>query len=164
MASILGTEGWRRHANPWSVFTRFAAIPAGILAGWSRVWIGWWAVLPLVLVVVWLIINPFVFKPIDKPTHWISKGILGEQLWLEGSPALATHRGALRVLLGFGILGMASMFAGVIWLNPWLAGVGAVLVTATQVWRIKRFARAFDEHEIGGSSVNEAQHASSARN
>jgi Family of unknown function (DUF6653) len=23
---------WRRHANPWSVYTRFAAIPAMILA------------------------------------------------------------------------------------------------------------------------------------
>jgi hypothetical protein len=25
-------EAWRRHANPWSVWTRFAAIPAMILA------------------------------------------------------------------------------------------------------------------------------------
>jgi len=36
-------EAWQRHANPWSVYTRFAAIPAMILAIWSRVWISWWA-------------------------------------------------------------------------------------------------------------------------
>lgn len=35
-------ESWRRHANPWSVWTRFAAIPAVVLAIWSRTWIGWW--------------------------------------------------------------------------------------------------------------------------
>ena len=29
-------EAWQRHANPWSVYTRFAAIPAGLLAIWSR--------------------------------------------------------------------------------------------------------------------------------
>jgi len=145
MASILGKEGWKRHANPWSVYTRFAAIPAGVLAGWSRVWIDWWAALPLALVIIWLVINPFVFRPMDKPTHWISKGILGEPLWLEGSPVFAPHRNVLRILLAFGIVGMISMFAGVIWLNPWAAVSGALLVTITQVWRIKRFARAFDE-------------------
>jgi small-conductance mechanosensitive channel len=145
MVSILGEEGWRRHANPWSVYTRFAAIPAGILAGWSRVWIEGWAILPLGLVVLWLVINPFVFKPVRNPTHWISKGILGEQLWLEKNPALAPHHDMLRILLVFGIVGMISMFSGVFWLNPWAAIAGAVLVTVTQIWRIRRFARAFDE-------------------
>lgn len=145
MASILGEEGWRRHANPWSVYTRFAAIPAGILAGWSREWIGWWAIAPLALVVIWLVVNPFAFKPIDKPTHWISKGILGEQLWLAGDAALVPHRTTLRILLAFGIVGMVSMFAGVIWLNAWAASAGAALVTITQLWRIKRFARAYDQ-------------------
>jgi hypothetical protein len=35
-------DAWKRHANPWSVWTRFAAIPLMILAIWSRVWLGWW--------------------------------------------------------------------------------------------------------------------------
>nr|WP_238997445.1 DUF6653 family protein [Mycolicibacterium sp. CBMA 361] len=41
---------WRRHANPWSVWTRFAAIPLMMLAIWSRVW-GWPSVFGAVLVV-----------------------------------------------------------------------------------------------------------------
>jgi hypothetical protein len=32
-------DAWQRHANPWSVWTRFAAIPLMILAIWSRVWL-----------------------------------------------------------------------------------------------------------------------------
>jgi hypothetical protein len=36
---------WRRHANPWSGWTRVTALPLLVLAIWSRVWIGWWAVL-----------------------------------------------------------------------------------------------------------------------
>jgi hypothetical protein len=40
---------WRRHANPWSVYTRFAAIPPLIMAIWSRTWIGLWCLLPIAL-------------------------------------------------------------------------------------------------------------------
>jgi len=34
-------SAWRRRANPWSVWTSFAAIPAMIVAVWSQVWLGW---------------------------------------------------------------------------------------------------------------------------
>jgi len=33
---------WKRHANPWSVYTRFTCLPFIVLALWSRVWLGWW--------------------------------------------------------------------------------------------------------------------------
>ena len=68
-------EAWRRHANPWSVYTRFAAIPALILAIWSRVWIGWWALVPVAVVLVWLWINPHVFAAVTQPRSWAAKGI-----------------------------------------------------------------------------------------
>jgi hypothetical protein len=50
-------EGRRRHANLWSVYTRFAAVPALILAVWSRTWIGWWSLLPVAGVVLWLFVK-----------------------------------------------------------------------------------------------------------
>lgn len=46
-------ETWMRHANPWSVWTRTTALPLLILAVWSRVWIGWWALLPIAAAVLW---------------------------------------------------------------------------------------------------------------
>jgi hypothetical protein len=73
-------EGWRRHANPWSVYTRFAAIPALILAVWSRTWIGWWSLLPIAGVVLWLFINPHLFPPVSSNHSWATRGIYGERL------------------------------------------------------------------------------------
>ncbi len=52
---LFGLEGeaWMRHANPASVWTRFAALPLLALALWSRVWIGWWALLPVAAALAW---------------------------------------------------------------------------------------------------------------
>ena len=38
---------WRRHANPWSVWTCATVLPVIIFAVWSRVWIGRWRFLGL---------------------------------------------------------------------------------------------------------------------
>ena len=38
---------WERHANPWSVWTRYAGLPLLILAIWSRGWLGLWAIAPV---------------------------------------------------------------------------------------------------------------------
>ena len=82
---------WKRHANPWSVWTRFAAIPAFMLAVWSQVWMGTWAWVPILLVVVWLYLNVLVFPPIEIPRSWTSKGIYGERLWLARRADLSRH-------------------------------------------------------------------------
>ena len=41
--AVLSDETWRRHANPWSVWTRYAAFPLLVVAVWSYHAIGWWA-------------------------------------------------------------------------------------------------------------------------
>jgi hypothetical protein len=43
---------WMRHANPWSVWSRNTGLPLLILAFWSRTWIGWWSIVPIVVAVV----------------------------------------------------------------------------------------------------------------
>ena len=63
-------DAWRRHANPWSVYTR---IPVPLLltaAIWSRVWIGWWSLIPVAAVAVWTLINPRVFPPARSIWAW----------------------------------------------------------------------------------------------
>lgn len=144
MHRLVPDEMWRRHANRWSVYTRFAAIPAAIAAGWSRVWLDWWAVVPIGSVVLWLIVNPFIFKPIDTPAHWIEKGILGERLWLGRSEAATVYKWSLRMLLLLGLVGLAGMVAGIVTLNPWLAIGGAVVVMVAQIVRIRRFADVYN--------------------
>jgi hypothetical protein len=52
---------WMRHANPWSVILRNTALPALIIAFWSRLWLGWWAVIPVALALLWTWYNPRIF-------------------------------------------------------------------------------------------------------
>jgi hypothetical protein len=60
----LDDEGWARHANPWSGWTRFATVlPLLILGFWSRVWLGWWSLLLIGAALLWTWLNPRMFPP-----------------------------------------------------------------------------------------------------
>ena len=77
----LTDEGWQRHANPWSVYTRIP-IPALLaLAIWSRKWIGRRSLLPIATVCAWTTVNPRVFPPPRSADRWASRAVLGERLW-----------------------------------------------------------------------------------
>jgi hypothetical protein len=138
-AFSMSERTWRRHANPWSVWTRFAAIPPLVLAVWSRTWIGWWCLLPLAVVVVWLWLNPRVFAPVDHPTRWASKGIYGEMVWArrraEVPPA---HRTAFRLIAVPGVVGIGLLVWGLVALDVWPTVTGVALVVLAQLWRIDR--------------------------
>jgi hypothetical protein len=141
----LSEQVWPRHANPWSVVTRFAAIPAMIMAVWSREWLEWWSLLPIGMVVVWLAINPFAFSRIEKPVHWISKGIFGERLWLTGACQIS-NRSTLRVLVFLGVVGIVVMAWGLYAYNVTACALGAIVTTVAQLVRIALFARIYDVH------------------
>jgi hypothetical protein len=133
-------EAWRRHANPWSVWTRFAAIPAMLLAIWSRTWIGWWCLVPIFVVVVWLWLNVKVFAPVSAPRGWTSRGIYGERAWLENRSAVPPdHRSVLRILVLLGSVGFGLTIWGLVALSVWPTVFGATLVVVAQLWRIDRF-------------------------
>ncbi|MET8764480.1 DUF6653 family protein [Lentzea sp. NPDC004782] len=133
-------DAWRRHANPWSVWTRFAAIPAMLLAIWSRVWIGWWCLVPVAVVVVWLWLNVKVFPPVSEPRGWASRGIYGERAWLENRASVPPdHRAVLRLLVAAGSVGFALVIWGLVALQVWPTVSGAALVVLAQLWRIDRF-------------------------
>jgi len=138
-------EVWRRHANPWSVWTRFAAIPALILAIWSRVTLGWWALVPVGLVMFWLWLNPRVFPPVTEPRSWAAKGIYGEKLWLhEPGKIPAQDRALFRWLALPGIAGALLLVWGLVRLLVWPTVIGASLIIVAQLWRIDRLGRLYD--------------------
>jgi hypothetical protein len=74
-------ENWMRHANPVSVWTRFAVLPLLAVSIWSRVWIGWWALVPFVFSLVFMVVNPLLFPRPRSTKNWASKGVLGERIW-----------------------------------------------------------------------------------
>ena len=83
-------EAWARHANPWSAWTRFSCGPFIVLAIWSRVWLGWWALLPLALaleidlvhfgVVMVLNIQLGMLTPPFGLNLFVSSGITGRSI------------------------------------------------------------------------------------
>ena len=141
-------EAWLRHANSWSVYTRFAAIPAGILAIWSRTWLGWWALIPVALVIIWLWLNPHVFPAVKEPRSWAAKGIYGEKLWLNEPDSVPPGcRSVLRWLIIPAVAGILLLVWGLVQLDLWPTIFGATLVTLTQLWRIDRFGRVYEERQ-----------------
>lgn len=138
-------DKWRRHANPWSVWTRMAAIPLMLLAIWSRAWVGWWCLVPIGLVVVWLFVNPWVFGPIERPRSWASRGIYGEKAWLRDRDLVQPdHRVVLRLLVALGLAGVGLIVWGLVALAVWPTVYGATLLILAQLWRIDRFVRLWE--------------------
>lgn len=149
-------EAWRRHANPWSVYTRFAAIPAMILAIWSRAWVGWWALVPVAVVIVWLLLNPLVFPAVTTPRSWAAKGIYGEKLWLvDRSQVPWSYRVVLRWLIVLGLVGFVLLGWGLIKLLAWPTVFGATLVVVAQLWRIDRMGLLYEErHRLNSAELD----------
>ncbi|MHC0432835.1 DUF6653 family protein [Streptomyces sp. O3] len=140
-------EAWRRHANPWSVWTRFAAVPALLLAVWSRAWIGWFALVPVALVVGWLWLNPRCFRPVDTPPRqWSARGVYGERLWVhERSRLPRHHRTTLALLAWLGPLGGVFLVWGLAALEPWPVAFGCAVVVLAQLWRIDHFGWVYEQ-------------------
>jgi hypothetical protein len=138
-------EAWRRHANPWSVYSRFAAIPAMILAIWSRVQLGWWSLAPVGLVVIWLWLNPHVFPPVTTPRSWAAKGIYGEKLWLQEPASVPRdYRVVLRWVAVPGFCGFVLLIWGLVQLLVWPTIFGATLIVLAQLWRIDRLGMLYE--------------------
>lgn len=93
---------WARHANPWSVWTQILTPPPMLAASiCSRIWIGWWCLLPLAPTLPWIRWNPRAFRPPRSTRRWTSRGVLAERTVIECRAAVpAHHRRATAVLTG----------------------------------------------------------------
>ena len=67
--SMDGTA-WRRHANPWSVYSRTTVLPLFALAVWSRVWIGRWSLAVIACVIAGKRLNPRLFQMQRHQDGW----------------------------------------------------------------------------------------------
>src|SRR5690606_18259311 len=138
---------WSRHANPWSVWTRFTVLPALIIAVWSRTWLGWWALLPVVLSLLWTWLNPRLFSTPRSTDNWASKGVLGERVWLNRNvvPVPQRHRIVPNVLSGVAALGALPVIWGVVTLTVWPTLFGAVLIYLGKLWFIDRMVWLYED-------------------
>ena len=136
----LDDEGWLKHTNPWSVWSRFASLPLLVLAIWSRVWLGWYSLIPIGLVIFWLIINPTLFRKPDSFDNWAAKAVLGERIWTrsKGVSIPAHHKTAIRILNLLQTLSGLVLAIGLWRLDLAFTLAGTVFVYLTKMWFLDR--------------------------
>lgn len=141
-AFALDDEGWARHANPLSVWSRVPVLPLFALAVWSRDWIGAWCLLPVAALVVWTAVNPRAFPPPADLSAWGSRAVMGERAWTrrDARPIPRHHEVWAGVLAGLPALGMVPLAWGLWALEPWPALTGVALVVLAKLWFLDRMA------------------------
>jgi hypothetical protein len=149
VARLFGLSGdrWMRHANPWSVWTRFAVVPLLALAAWSRVWIGWWAVLAAAVVVVFMLVNPLLFPPPRSTRHWASKAVFGERIVAEKGavpPQFGTSQVPV-VASSLQVVALAALVVGLIRLDLLLAVTGVLFCQCAKAWYLDRTVLLFED-------------------
>ncbi len=144
---LKSSRHWQGHANPWSVYTRMPILPLLSVAVWARVWIGWWALLPVAVLLVWTIVNPRVFPPAKSLSSWASRGVMGEKYWAarKEAPPPSRHRIAPLVLTSVSAIGFPFWVWGLVTLNPWLTAFGLVIQMGAKLWFFDRMALLYDE-------------------
>ncbi len=146
-------ESWLQHANPWSVWTRFATLPFIILAVWSRVWIGWYCLIPIALLLFWVVINPTLFKKPSSYTSWGSKAVLGERLYMKGeNNPIPMHHKKLIYILNILQTFSGLMLAYGLWkLNFYITLHATTAVYLSKMWFLDRMVWLYEDigdHDI----------------
>jgi hypothetical protein len=150
VAKLFGLEGdnWARHANPASVWTRFAVLPLLAVSIWSRDWIGWWCLVPIVLSLVFMMVNPLLFAKPRSTRNWASRGVFGERVWSERTTVAVPERfttGPLNATYAFQAVGAAVLGYGLARLDVVATVAGIVIVQAAKAWYIDRQVLLYEE-------------------
>jgi hypothetical protein len=143
---VMDEASWQRHANPLSVYTRYTALPMLAAAVWSRVWLGWWSLLPIALAILWVWLNPRLF-PIPAGTRsWASRSVLGERVWLnrKAVPIPPEHaRAAMLLSIGNGLVSLVVIY-GLVVLDLIATLGGILLVIIVKSWFLDRMVWLFE--------------------
>lgn len=140
-------EVWRRHANPWSGWTRVAMFPFWFLAVWARIWIGWWTLIPIALLCLWTWINPRAFAPATSDHAWMTRGVLGEQFFINRHerPVPTEHVRIAHLLTTLSLLAFVGCVFGFVYQDFWLALGGWLLCITFKLWFVDRCAWIYED-------------------
>ncbi len=141
VAALFGmdTRTWERHASPWSVWTRMATLPVLLAAIASHTLLGWWALVPVAVVVVWLWLNPRLFPPPTSTRSWASRAVLGERLWLDrGRRIDREHRMAATIAATASSAGFAAALYGAVIADWGWTVAGAAVCYLGKLWFLDR--------------------------
>ena len=138
---------WKKHANPWSVWTRYLTLPFLAFIIWSRFWIGYWCLIPLALILFWTWINPRCFKKPQTTKTWASKAVFGERVWInrKNIPLQKHHVTMAKFLSILAGLGLIPMIYGLYFydLQPLIWGI--LFIYAFKSWFLDRMVWIFED-------------------
>lgn len=131
---------WLKHANPWSVWSRFATLPFIVLSIWSRVWIGWYCLIPIVILIAWILVNPTLFSKPKDFNSWAAKAVLGERMFMkrQENPISAEHSKVIVILNVLQSCGALVLIYGLWSLDLSLTIHGTVYVYMAKMWFLDR--------------------------
>jgi hypothetical protein len=151
IAKLFGLEGesWMRHANPASVWTRFTVVSILSLAIWSRDWIGAWCLIGVALAIIWMFVNPLLFKAPESTRNWASRTVLGERIWVDRDkvelPEQFRSRAASLIANAYSTIGMGLLVFGLVDLNLLAAVTGVLITHGGKAWYLDRISLLYAE-------------------
>ena len=142
-------DSWLKHANPWSIWTRFATLPFLVFSLWSRVWIGWYCVIPFIILVFWIWINPTLFSKPKAFSSWGSKAVLGERIFMKRSesPIPNGHLKLITILNVLQTLACTVLIYGLWVLDVSLTLHGMAYVYLTKMWFLDRMVWLYESSQ-----------------
>ncbi|WP_299526635.1 DUF6653 family protein [uncultured Lutibacter sp.] len=144
----LNDENWMRHANPWSVWTRYSVLPIIIVAFWSRLWIGWWCLVPIIISILWMFINPIFFNKATSTKNWASKAVLGERVYLNRDTIEIpkTHKTPLLKILNIvSSVGLGLAIWAIVYYSVWGVFYGISLTYLGKSWYLDRMVWLYED-------------------
>lgn len=149
LAALFGLrgDGWLRHANPVSVWVRFAVVPLIVLSIWSRRWIGPRSLLPLAASLVFTVVEPLLFPPPRSTRNWASRGVFGERIWADRNavelPEQFRSTAVPNTTYAFQFAGLAVLGRGLVVFDLRSVVGGLLLVQCAKAWFIDRMVLLF---------------------
>ena len=136
-----------KHANPWSVYSRFTVLPLLVLSFWSRVWLGWWSLMPILISLSWMIFNPIVFGKPKSTKNWASKSVLGERIYInrDKMDIPEGHKNGINNLLNaISFLGLCITIWAIIVFSIYGAVLGLLLALILKACYLNRMVKLYE--------------------
>lgn len=140
-------DTWQGHANPWCFGTRLTVIPLLFLAIWSRVWLGQWSLILIIAALLWSWLNARIFSAPPSTNNWVSKGVLGERVWINRQqvPIPHHHRVLPHFLTGLSACGLGLSIWGLWQLDLTLTLLGLLLIYVGKIWFFDRMVWLYED-------------------
>jgi len=137
---FMDDETWERHSNPWSVYSRFTILPLISISFWSREWVGLYCVVPIVLSILWIWLNPRLFGAPKSTENWASMGTFGERIYLNRNNVMIPkhHVVPCIILQVLSAAGMPFFIYGLYSLNIWALLLGNLWIMVFKAWFVDR--------------------------